>query len=267
MKKITTLVLLCFLASCNTVSTYYQVYKTKSETVKPTGNSIAFDDSNCRVTYNLWSENGNPGFTFYNKTNEVIYIQLDESFYVINDKAYDYYQNRIYTNSSNSALVTTKSSGFSAFGKLSLLSSYASNTIASNSSNGVETIEAKVVAIPPKTNKNISEFNVNKTIIRDCDLLRFPTSKQTSSKAFSEDTSPLRFYNIITYKLGDKINKVKNDFYVSEVTNIAENDAFKEEKNAFCNQKGGGITNVFMYSGPDKFYLTYTKKQTDTWKY
>ena len=266
MKKITTLLLLCLFVSCNTVSTYYQVYKTKSETVKPTGNSIVFEDANCKISYNLWANAGNAGFNFFNKTNETIYLLLDESFYVINDNAYDYYQNRIFSNSTNSTLVTTKTSGLSSFGRLSF-SSYNSNSVASNSTKGVQTIEPKVVAIPSKTTKTVSEFTINQTLFRDCDLLRFPTSKQTSSKSFSEQTSPIRFYNTITYKIGDKINKVKNDFYVSEISNISEKDIFTNQKNEFCNQKGGGTINVFKDNTPDKFYITYTKTQNDSWKY
>ncbi|NNT71678.1 hypothetical protein HKT18_05550 [Flavobacterium sp. IMCC34852] len=266
MKKITSLLLLCLLASCNVVTTYYQIYETKSETVKASGNAIVFEDNNCKISYNLWSESGNAGFNFHNKTSEVIYLQLDESFYVINDKAYDYYQNRIFINSSNTASKTTKTTGFSQLGWLAL-SGYNSTTLATNSTSGVEVIEVKSIAVPPKTSKTISEFNINQTVIRDCDLLRFPSSKQTSTKTFSEQSTPIRFYNSITYKLGDKVNKVKNDFYVSQITNIASKDAVKLEKNAFCNQKNGGETSVFKDSSPAKFYVTYTKTQADTWKY
>lgn len=266
MKKITSLLLLCLLASCNAVTTYYQIYETKSETVKLSGNAIVFEDNNCRISYNLWSESGNAGFSFYNKTNDVIYLQLDESFYVINDKAFDYYQNRIFINTSNTASKTTKTTGFSQLGWLAL-SGYNSTTLATNSTSGVEIIEAKIIAIPSKTSKTISEFNINETVFRDCDLLRFPSSKQNSNKTFSEQSTPIRFYNTITYKLADKVNKVKNDFYVSGITNIASKDAFKQEKNAFCNQKNGNTISVFKDSAPAKFYVTYTKNQADTWKY
>ncbi|MBF6642155.1 hypothetical protein IVB69_11740 [Flavobacterium sp. J49] len=266
MKKITSLLLLCLLVSCNAVIPYYQIYETKSETVKPSGNAIVFEDNNCKISYNLWSESGNAGFTFYNKTSEVIYLQLEESFYVINDRAYDYYQNRIFSNSSDTASKTTKTTGFTQWGWLSL-SGYTSNTLATNSTSGVEVIEAKVIAVPSKTSKTVSEFKINETLFRDCDLLRFPSSKQTSTKTFSEQSTPIRFYNTITYKLGDKLNKVKNDFYVSQITNIASKDALKLEKNAFCNQKNGGTVSVFKESAPAKFYVSYTKTQADTWKY
>lgn len=266
MKKITPLLLLMLLASCNTVKTYYQVYKTQSQTVKSEGNTIAFEDANCKINYNLWAESGNAGFTFYNKTTEVIYLQLDQSFYVINDRAYDYYQNRIFINTDHLATKTSNTVGFSQLGWLSL-ASYSTNTLSSNKTSGVETIEAKVVAIPPKTSKTISEFQINQTLFRDCDLLRFPTSRQTSTKSFTEQASPIRFYNTIAYKIGDKTNKVNNDFYVSEITNIGSKEAFSQERETFCDQKGGGIQNVFKTAAPDKFYVTYTKTQLDTWKY
>lgn len=266
MKKITLLSLLLLLASCNVVTSYYQIYETKSETVKLSGSTIAFDDNNCKISYNLWAENGNAGFTFYNKTNEVIYLQMEESFYVINDKAYDYYQNRTFINSSYTASKTTKTTGFTQWGWLSL-SSYNSTSLATNSSSGLEIAEPKVIAIPPKTAKSISEFNINETVFRDCDLLRFPSSKETSTKTYSEQTSPIRFYNAITYKIGDKVTKVKNDFYVSGITNVPSKDAFKQEKHAFCNQKGGGTYSVFKDSSPAKFYVRYTKTSLDAWKY
>jgi hypothetical protein len=227
---------------------------------------MVFEDTNCKISYNLWSNKGNAGFSFFNKTNEVIFLQLDESFYVINGNAYDYYQNRIFLSSSNTATKTTKTSGYSQLGLLSL-ATYATNTVATNSTNGIETIEAKIIAIPPKTSKTVSEFDINQTLFRDCDLLRFPSSKQTSTKSFSDETTPLKFYNTISYKVGDKVNKVKNDFYVSEISNFAEKDIINKQKKQFCNQKYGEIINVFKDNTPDKFYVTYIKLQTDSWKY
>jgi hypothetical protein len=267
MKKLLFLLPLIILTSCNTVKNYYQVYKTDSETVKQnSANELSFEDTNCKITYNLWSNFGNAGFSFYNKTNETIYLQLDESFYVINGYAYDYFQNRTFISSSNSASSTTNSSSATLWSKLTI-SSYASNTIVSNNSSGIETQEPKTIAIPPKTSKAISEFDINQKLFRDCDLLRFPSKTQNATKAFSKETTPINFYNSITYKVGDKTLKLKNDFYVSSITNYSEKAILKIEKKTFCNQKNGGITKVFIESTPDKFYIKYVKAQTDTWKY
>jgi hypothetical protein len=54
---------------------------------------------------------------------------------------------------------------------------------------------------------------------------------------------------------------------VSEIKNIADKDAYRQEKNAFCNQKGGTYVNVFKESGPDRFYISYSKSPNDNWKY
>lgn len=253
--------------SCNTVKNYYQVYQTNSKTVQlKDNNALVFEDNNCRISYNLWGKYGNAGFSFYNKTNETITLLLDDSFYVINGNAYDYFQNRIFSNSSNSSSSTTSSSSVTLWSRLTV-SNFASNTLVANTASGVERIEPRTIAIPANTSKTISEFDINQTIFRDCDLLRFPSSKQTSSKSFSEETTPIKFYNSIAYKMGDKVNKVKNDFYVSNITNIAEKDILKDVKNNFCGQKNGSIQKVFKESGPDKFYITYVKSQADVWKY
>jgi hypothetical protein len=274
MKKITFLIVSILLVSCKTSTTFYQVYKTKSETVKQSSNNtIAFEDSNCKIEYNLWENNGNAGFSFFNKSNEVIYLLLNDSFYVINGNAYDYYQNRVFVNSHTTTSQATSAVGFSTFGnsRLGLLpiSTYGSKTISNNATNGIEITESKILAIPPGTSKSVSEFNINQTLYRDCDLLRYPSSKQTSSKSFSESSTPLKFYNSISYKIGEKETriKVKNDFYVSEVTNLSEAEMMVFEKNKFCDQKGGASVRTFKDSSPDKFYVTYSKSQYDTWKY
>jgi hypothetical protein len=269
MRTLTLLFLGILVISCNPTKTYFQIYKTKSETVKKTNNnSIAFEDNNCRIEYNLWENNGNAGFSFFNKTNETVYLLLDESFYVINGNAYDYYQNRVFINTISSATQQSSSLGYGKIGFLSI-TNYASKSIINNSSNGVEVIESKIIAIPSKASKTISEFKINETVYRDCDMLRFPSSKQISMKSFSENASPLKFYNSICYRIGQQETKVKirNDFFVSEITNLAENEVMVIERNKFCDQKGGTPVKVFEESNPNNFYVRYSKTQMDTWKY
>jgi len=269
MKKITLLIVSFLMISCNTVSTYYQIYKTKSETVKTLDNNISFfEDNNCKIEYNLWANYGNAGFTFYNKTNENIYLLLDESFYVINDKAYDYFQNRIFTNSNLVSSLSAKTVATSKIGVLSTGFS-TSKVITNSSSSAIAVTEAKIIVIPPKALKSISEFDINQTIYRDCDMLRFPSSKQTSSKTFSEATTPLKFYNSITYKIGnnDTKIKVKNDFYVSEISNYSENEIFQLEKNIYCNKWDGTRSWVLKNMSTNQFYIKYIKYEGASQKY
>ena len=75
-------------SSCATTS-FYQVYD-----VKPINESITksdllfFEDENCKITYNLWSNGGNIGFNFYNKTDSKIYVKLNESNFILNGFVY-----------------------------------------------------------------------------------------------------------------------------------------------------------------------------------
>lgn len=89
------LLLLCAVCTSCGSEMYYQVCKTQSETVKPKGDKLSHEATQCRIDYNLWAEHGDAGFVFYNKTDEVIHLLLlEESFYVLNNVAYDYYQNQ-----------------------------------------------------------------------------------------------------------------------------------------------------------------------------
>ena len=86
-------------SSCVSNSYYYQVYKVSSEDKRISQDNskyIVYEDDNCKLLYNLWGNGGNVGFMFYNKTNDIIFIDLSESFFVKNRSAYDYYRNRVY---------------------------------------------------------------------------------------------------------------------------------------------------------------------------
>ncbi len=64
---------------------FYQVYNVKpnQETIKKTDN-LCFEDENCKISYNLWANSGNVGFDIYNKTDENIYVNLNESNFILN---------------------------------------------------------------------------------------------------------------------------------------------------------------------------------------
>jgi hypothetical protein len=81
------------LTACGGVDTYYQVYKT-SNGLQQKESVLTYEDENCIVTYNLWSDGGNVGFNFENKTDKDIYLDLDKCFFILNGEAYNYFRNR-----------------------------------------------------------------------------------------------------------------------------------------------------------------------------
>ena len=79
----------------------------------------------------------------------------------------------------------------------------------------------KIVTIPSGTLKFISEYNINESLYRDCDLLRYPKRSQVRTLQFMKDDSPYVFSNRIAYRVGESAEPVQfeNEFYVSEITN------------------------------------------------
>jgi len=264
------------LTSC--VPTYFQVYRAVPyDNLAIKKNAMVYEDDNCKVFYNLWNEGGNIGFVFYNKTDQNIYLNLEESFYIHNGLAYDYYKNRIFSSSisseTSSLIGTTTSKSVTGVNYSDLLqtNSYiATNTLDVVNISGytVSYKEENIVCIPSQTSKIIAEYNINKSLIRDCELFKYPKKKQIYTTIYSKYSSPLVFSNRIAYTLGQSENLIKfeNEFYVREITNYPENEMFEFKYDEFCGQKSKYKTEYFKYVSPDKFYIEYTKG-TDFWKH
>jgi hypothetical protein len=269
-----TMIFAIFFSSCLTRS-YYQVYKTTpNEKLKMNENAIVYEDENCKISYNLWDEGGNIGFTFYNKTNENIYLNLDESFFVLNGVSNDYYKNRIMTSSTNSAVTSTKSSTIS---KSETGINY-SNLIQTNQIGAINGVamtvssefsvsynEKKIICIPFHTSKTITEFKISQSLFRDCDLYKYPTKSLIKTRYFTKTESPFVFSNRISYAVGsNKSVDIENEFYVSEITNYPENEITETRYNEYCNETSDlTSTKSFKISSPDKFFIKYFYGQFD----
>lgn len=219
------------LASCASTS-FIQVYKaTPTNEVVMKNNHLVYEDQNCKISYNFWDLGGNIGFQIYNKTDKNIYLNLEESFFVLNGIAYNYYKNRIYNKTTTSY------------------------------------VEEKIVSIPPKSSKSVSEYSINQTILRDCDLFKYPTKKKIKTKSYTMSESPLVFSNIITYTVGQSATVInfKNEFYVSEVTNYPASQIYQLTRDEFCDQKGG-FSVSYKDAAADKFYNKYIKVK-EIWKH
>ena len=160
-----------------------------TEGIEVSESVVKFEDENCIVYYNFWGENGDIGFTIYNKNVENLYLHLDECFYVENGFAYDYYQNRVNTISTIVA--------------------------------GIMSVEKKIICIPSRCSKHISEFNINKQLYRNCDMPLYPGKKDNNTLRFTMEDSPFVFGNRLAYSIGDAgaIIRVNNDFYISKIYN------------------------------------------------
>ena len=240
-----------FSVSC--VPVFYQVYKTStSDQLNIVDSKLVYEDQNISIAYNLWGENGNIGFSFYNNTDDNIYFVLCESYFILNGYANNYFRNRTFTQTL-SALQSSTIIPYSRY----FISSYA---ISASKGYSTSFIEERVVCIPSKTTKNISEYSINDVIIRNCDLFLYPTNKQINTKIFPLNESPLVFSNRIAYSIGagaDLIT-IENKFFVSEITNYPQASMEYQAYEEICGKKSSLKKTYLRNVSPDNFYIKYT---------
>lgn len=276
------------LNSCSTPY-FYQLYTAEGNNIVTEGKNYVFEDQNCKITYNLWSEGGNPGFKFYNKTSQYIYLNLEESFFVLNGHANNYFQNRVFTSSSSKGATTAKAAsssssigatvkveGMNAYGyrqeNSAAITNYGTFYLASGTtySKGysVATHEEKIICIPPYTFKEIFEYAIATNLYRDCELFLYPDRNDNNKMTFTSATSPVIFSNRITYSLGKDGNQVlvSNDFFVKEIVNLPEKEVVTREYETYCGEKKTYTRKYFKQVRPNQFYIFYKKSGT-IWKH
>lgn len=269
MKLIINIIASSLLMTGCTSSFYFQIYHIGSDIkeIKEQGN-FYFEDENCLITYSFWSEGGNTSFTFYNKTDSTLYLNLDHSFFVLNGIANNYFKNRLFSQSSARSIGMTSYKSTSLGDTRLLRSTISSNTntasstsrIATTQSNSVTFYEQPTSAIPPKAMKSIKEYSITGEIYRNCDLLKFPKKNVPSSVFFNNDNSPYQIRNILNYQIG--VGGIKKDidhsFYVSKIENLHNSDVIKEMHPETCGNINEYRTVTYNTQFSEKkFYLTY----------
>lgn len=250
-------------------TSFFQIYKAiPSSNTNLNGSFLVYEDDNCKVSYNLWYDGGNIGFIFYNKTGQDIFLNLETSYFILNGISYNYYKNRVYTNSASlgasASNFATTSKSMTGMNYLDLIQTNRVSVgnsvgIAASSGYSVSYNEEKIVCIPSLTSKMITEYSINKSLYRDCDLFKYPTKKNIVTKNFKKSDSPFVFSNRLSYTIGKSENPVKfeNEFYVSEITNYPKSEIIESKYEKFCDFTGTELLEYFKSISPDKFYIKY----------
>ncbi len=234
------------LSSCSQ-ALFQQIATLSSDNVelKPDG-SFAYEDAVVTISYDFWSESGKFTFIVTNNTDDNIYLNLGESYYINNGYAYDYYQARTYVyagGSTASSLAAVPVMGFAV----------ASAVVPDKS---VEYAEQPIVCIPAHSSKTFEEFNVSTSVFRECGFVRNPSRKEISVREFSISDSPRVIENRLVFQLGDISLPVVNVFYVSKYQNISYGNATKYVNVADCDGTIRSIK-VNTMSADNRFYVTY----------
>ncbi len=246
------MLLIFTLTSCAS-STYYQLFNTEVENGTISEDRIVFEDKNCIVTYNLWSEGGDIGFNIFNKTENEINLDLTKTFFVLNGVAYEYYQNRTFSKSTNNgiSLTTYPKNNYTNIQKVS------GTTITGYSTSFKEKDN---LTIPPKTLIHLSEYHIATIRYINCDLLKYPTKNKIKKLSFDKSTSPFVFYNLISYASNGVNNKMENRFYVNEITNLPSTEVVKDSYIGECGTVLPFSIKVFNDSKPNKFFIRYIRR-------
>ena len=247
------IIFLFVITSCSTTSNFYQVYTTENLNGKATNEYVQFEDSNCVIQYNLWSNNGNVGFKIKNKTNNDITIDISKTFFVINGLAYSYFKNRSQTTTNNTGVnldYMTIPNGNNLF------LNYSQGIFNSNSKSTTY-YDNKEITIPPLTATIIEGYAISNSRYINCDLSKTPTSEKLKTVKFGESNSPFIFYNIITYSINNTKHRIENKFYVSEITNYPESMMFTKVYTSICGRKLTKPEIYFKNPDANKFYYFY----------
>jgi len=224
---------------------FYQILSTKQVDDTSSPNNCAYEDANCSICYDFWSSCGEVRFLVTNKTDEFMYIDMKQSFFILNDIAYDYYRNRTF--------VRRVAGGASDY--------IVQNFVAQS----IECVEQEIVSIPPHSSKMFGEYCIMDGIYRECGLLLYPEQNNSSKQLyFDAQNSPIQFKNIITYKVGNNDEVViSNRFYVNEIFNIPYS-SFSSRKLVDKDCMGKPIATPYYkdfnnYKSATKFYIRYMR--------
>lgn len=284
------LVVFFLLSGCST-STFYQLYKTDSNDVQNLAEGMVFENEDVKVVYNFWDDSGNSSFLLFNKTESNIFVDLKKSHLILNGIASTYFQNRTFSESTSSSFSLGGSTTTNYYKGIStaLLSGYyfdgygsssaIANTVSSLSSlttrskstvakgQAVTTVEQDLVCIPAQAAKAFTGFSLNNSLFRDCSLLRFPSKRQIATKRFNQNNTPLTIKNIISYgsdeNPGGSFKTIESNFWVTEIANYPEPEFTESKYPEFCGEKSKYQQEYFLFDGPDRFYIMYKKSTTE----
>lgn len=297
MKKLIYLAILSFLLSGCAPTEFFQLYNVESKKVNIIDDNYIYENDEIKIIYDIWQNNGNSSFIIYNKTDKDIFIDLSSSHLIINGFAFTYFQNRIISKQSSFSLSSLYSNTniytygnqfgivdfyLSGYSTGNLLSVYGNSYERSRSSvstsvysSGEKSIvkkgysisynEKKIICIPTHSAKIIDGFKLKENPFRNCKLFRFPSSKKISKIEFSEENTPLKIENRITYSYSiefDKFKKVINTFWVSDISNYPFNEFIEWKKPEYCGEKLMERKKYYKLSSPNKFFIKYYKSSS-----
>lgn len=241
---------LFILTSCTSELHYIQVFKTEFTGGKKDNNYIIFENNEIEFKYNVLSNKGNLSIIIFNKSNNDIILDLDQSFFIYNLEVKDYY----YYQSIENKLNSSSSNSFIQFNNNVGLREY---TVENTLSSSLNTYSKQYLTIPSNSYRTLQKFQLIESYFNHCDISKFPKISKFETVTFNEKNTPLKFSNIITYKFKNNIQTVRHNFYVNEITNYVKDDLKIEINKSECGKNLKNPIEVLNLFDPSSFYYEY----------
>ncbi len=260
------------LSSCS----FYQLCETTPIDMQQNQGLVYYENEDCRVGYDFWSEQGTVTFSILNKTDSIISIDLSETFFIRNGISNPYFQARQWSANSMLGLKTTRVRNNTFINHNALVdpiipsySSYTNIYSKTTAATAVATAsksesrrEQQIIRIAPHSVYYFSEFNLRSKPFFDCDLETLPEYKKQASIRYTPETTPLQFSNYITYKVGNQAQQhIENKFYVSKVSNFRARTLKNNVRISRCGQYIGELRmRIFPVENTSTaFYIPYKR--------
>lgn len=216
----------------------YQIHQVKTSS-NTNDTLMNFSNSSIKITYDFWNDDGSYTCTLENLTDSLIYFNMEMSHLIYNGFANPYYSNKTVIRGVASSTTFVNPSSISS---LSLGTSTA-------------TTQDKIIILPPRTKKNLPSFDLT-FLYKDCNL---NTSKSFSMVAFNKESTPLNFSNLLYYKVGEftKYESIKNDFWISAISNISEGKFIRQRSLIICGRETGYFTSYKPYRSNFRYYVKF----------
>lgn len=275
------------MASCSTPK-YLQVYDVMpGEGVELRDGYPVYDDGTMAVAYDFWGNGGQAGCLITNNGEENIYVDLAETFFVKNGLSDPCYKERTYTVTSastveaNAVALSSASATASApfynyiYDLAGTVGVGLSDThgvmrgVSSSASNSVSVAEQQIVVIPPGTAAFIGGHSIlSGNYYTNRGSEQDPGSKKKDETEFSTDNSPLKFGNVIAYRIGrdGEWQDLRSEFYLQRLTDYpmsnfsAVQAGRKMPDDVYIWRGYNGTYDYSPLRKPTRFYFTYESK-------
>ena len=234
-------------------------------------NSMVYENDECQVSYNLWSDGGLVSFAFKNKTGKDIFINMNESFLIVNGNAHNYFEDKAYTYEYTMGYGYGEILGVNMMGRDAIWANHSytgsvnlakSESTKSAISESVTIKEQDIICIPAYSYKIISKFRLMPDIFLKCNKKSDYPSIKASIMSYSQDNSPIIMNNRLTYGFSnDNMDKhLDNILWLSEINNYSGKAAIEGREEKGCYDSYSKRVNYFKIGTPSQFYRVYKQK-------